>query len=420
MSDSPRAGTRRAGDWVTPSDVRAVAQRRYRRDHATWAAGGRSARTAPDVIDVPLHPPSERVALADLPGATAWAESWRAAHPAIDVTWQERRWSAVGNQRVPVRARVDGADAIADLAGEGARWRRLERRLDGLRAHWFAPGGSSDSDGPSVAGPAGLVGALRRVADDVAGLDEVDLARVVTVVDWVRDHPESGAYVRSLPVRGIDSKWLEGHRAVVERLHAGVTGRSELGLRRQNDLIRIRILDEAVRPGGISELALPLAELAAVRWPIAPQAALILENVESLVALPDIPGAVAVHGAGHAVGRLRDVPWLGEVPLAYWGDLDTHGFRALHHARESLPRVESVLMDAETLDAHRDLWGTEPAPHTGELPLLTPDERTVLEALREHGNVRLEQERIAWAYALARLRERLEVLTGEQRRTGYT
>ncbi|HCX86019.1 MAG TPA: hypothetical protein DHV14_12980 [Micrococcales bacterium] len=396
-----RAGSRATRAWVTPADLRALAQRRYRRDHAAWAAGGPSARTAPDTIDVPLHPPSEREALADLASATAWVASWRAAHVAIEVTWQERRWSAVGNQRVPVRARVTGADAIAELAGEGPRWRRLEQRLDGLRAHWLGPNGTGALVEP-------LTGALRRVADDVAALDEADLDRLVAVVDWVRDHPNSGACVRSLPVRGIDSKWLEGHRSLVERLHTAITGRPGLGLRRQADLIRLRVLDAAARPGGIAELALPLAELAAVRWPTAPRAALILENVESLVPLPDISGVVAMHGVGHAVGRLRDVPWLREVPVLYWGDLDTHGFRALHHARESLPQVESVLMDAGTLHAHRDLWGTEPVPHLGELLLLTSDEAVVVQELRELGHVRLEQERIAWGYAVDRLRDRLE------------
>ena len=34
---------------------------------------------------------------------------------------------------------------------------------------------------------------------------------------------------------------------------------------------------------------------------------------------------------------------------------------------------------------------------------LTPDERATLQSLSAEGNIRLEQERIPWSYALARL-----------------
>lgn len=60
-------------------------------------------------------------------------------------------------------------------------------------------------------------------------------------------------------------------------------------------------------------------------------------------------------------------------------------------------------MDMPTLLAHRDLWGTEPTPAVGTPPLLTADEHAVLDFLRAEGNIRMEQERIEWSYALARL-----------------
>ena len=60
-------------------------------------------------------------------------------------------------------------------------------------------------------------------------------------------------------------------------------------------------------------------------------------------------------------------------------------------------------MDEQTLQAHRDLWGEEPTPVSGTLSHLLPDELEVLNELKFHGNVRLEQERIEWSYALERL-----------------
>jgi len=87
----------------------------------------------------------------------------------------------------------------------------------------------------------------------------------------------------------------------------------------------------------------------------------------------------------------------------YWGDLDTHGFAILSRARLKLTQMESALMDEATLLGHRDLWVSEnPQYAAAELPLLTPTEQAVYGGLKQQRwgmNVRLEQERIPWAYA---------------------
>ena len=63
------------------------------------------------------------------------------------------------------------------------------------------------------------------------------------------------------------------------------------------------------------------------------------------------------------------------------------------------PQISSYLSRFD----HRDLWGTDPEPNVGVLELLTPGERATLQSLSAEGNIRLEQERIPWSYALARL-----------------
>lgn len=62
----------------------------------------------------------------------------------------------------------------------------------------------------------------------------------------------------------------------------------------------------------------------------------------------------------------------------------------------------SALMDTDTLFDHRDRWGLDPDPNVGVFELLTPVERATLQSLSAEGNIRLEQERIPWSYALAR------------------
>ncbi|SEN30953.1 hypothetical protein SAMN05216281_10632 [Cryobacterium luteum] len=65
-------------------------------------------------------------------------------------------------------------------------------------------------------------------------------------------------------------------------------------------------------------------------------------------------------------------------------------------------------MDETVLLQFRDLWVSEPRAAGGTYPTLTGSEQVALMRIRSEGNVRLEQERIEWNYALGRL---LEVAT---------
>jgi len=136
---------------------------------------------------------------------------------------------------------------------------------------------------------------------------------------------------------------------------------------------------------------------------IAPLHVLIVENLQTGLALQDLPGTIAFMGLGYSVDLLAQIPWLRDADRIYWGDIDTHGYAIVDRARACLGPVRTVLMDEPTSLSHRTLWTTEPARHgTNELPHLLPAEQAVYRALRQHAwgqAVRLEQERIGWAVA---------------------
>jgi hypothetical protein len=161
--------------------------------------------------------------------------------------------------------------------------------------------------------------------------------------------------------------------------------------------------------GGVEDLEAPLEEIAAL--PLAPATAVIVENLETGLALPDLPGVVALMKLGTAVSVLEVVPWLQGINAMYWGDIDTHGYVILNHARRAIPSLKSVLMDQETLLKYRNLWVEEPAQNDGaELSLLNDHERLVYEGLHSQAwgrNIRLEQERIPWPFALETLKMEL-------------
>jgi hypothetical protein len=379
---------------ITLSAARARARKRVDRYLRDWAAfGGADAE-----FTVPLNPPTERTVLADTGAAIAWSREWRDVD---GVEWATRQWPSVGAQRVPERVVLRGADAIAAFAGraEARDWRALHGRAARLRDA-FLDRAVDDEHGAALS--LALAGAIRTHWRPILGLDEADFVRLVDVVLWFVAYPASGWRIRQLPIRGIDTKWLARHRAVVTGLHLAVTERASLGLTASPNLVRVRILDPRMRPGGLCDIAAPAEELAVLD--IRPEKVFVFENLESVLAMPDLSDAVVIHGGGYGVDdRLRRIPWVVDGRVSYWGDLDSHGFAILNQLRSVCPDAESVLMDEATLLAFRDLWVPEPDPATGTFGLLTDAEQLTLDRVRAEGNVRMEQERITWRYAMAEL-----------------
>ena len=371
-----------AKPWIGVEQARSAAAGKYERNFGEWAGAG----GAGVVVEFPLHPPTEQAALASQGEAIAWVKSWRDAGLGGAVVWTPRRWASLGTQQVPERLRLSGAVEVARFAQKGQHWSRLSARVQALL---------STFDGGTLAE------AVRRSARRIAELDDVDFNRLVLVLTWLEANPQSGLYIRQLPVRGVDTKWVSTHRSLAEKLFAALTGRESLGLGAPPVQVRMRFLDPELTPGGLVDVSVPVSELAALD--IQPHTVFVFENLESVIAMPPVPGAVVIHGAGYAVDRLGRIPWVRDGRVVYWGDLDSHGFGILNRVRSACSNVSTVLMDSETLEAYRDLWVKEPVPSTGTFSHLLPAEQQMVEHLSRQGNVRLEQERIEWSYALEQL-----------------
>ena len=188
--------------------------------------------------------------------------------------------------------------------------------------------------------------------------------------------------------------------AAVDRSASGVKGfQQRFGLRSETPLLRFRLLDPELYLHGLSDLSLLPEEFAKLELPL--RRLFITENRTNGLAFPDHPRSMVVFGLGYGLDRLIETPWLHELDIVYWGDIDTHGFRILDRLRATLPRARSLLMDRATLDTHRPLWGQEPADkrYTAALSRLTASEAALFDELRYDRigeRIRLEQERIAF------------------------
>lgn len=369
------------------ADLRAWAETRYRRAHRDWL--GRDDLGAGVVVEFGLAPPSEQQVGSDAAAAAAWVAGWRSARlpEGAIVVWERRRWRSFGDQELPVRVRLEGADAVAALAGSGRAWRDVVRTASAILQRWPALGEVL----PSVAGSVGKLG-------------PGDVERLLATVEWFGLNPQSELLARQVPVEGVDTKWLERHRGLVTRLVQGLTGEPGLGLRVEPRRYRARRLDVGAVDDGVRDLTAEVAELSRLPW--RPDVVLICENLQTVAALPSDLGVVAVHGNGIAAPALADVPWIQRARLLYWGDLDTYGLSILSMVRQAVPQTESMLMDAATLRRFESLAGTEPSPFRGRVGHLTQSEQQVLSDIRA-GDVRLEQERIPLPYAVAMVRAAL-------------
>lgn len=241
---------------------------------------------------------------------------------------------------------------------------------------------------------------------------EREWERILAVLRWFREHPRPGLYLRQIDIPNVDTKFIELRRTLFMELLDGVLGsvvvrdaagvrnfETRYGLLKKPGLVRFRILDPKHRIGGLSDISTPFSELA--DFELSVSRVFITENEVNGLAFPDAVDSAVIFGLGYGLERLGELGWLRRKAIHYWGDLDTHGFAILDRLRALFPNTQSLLMDRETLLAHRHMWVREDSPHPGPLARLSEAEQHLFEDLvsnRLGERVRLEQERLAFGW----------------------
>jgi hypothetical protein len=378
---------------LDPGAIAAKLAQRWDNQWTQWLGDG---GTWPLVFG--LKPPTEREAHRQWPRVQAWRAQW-AEHVGGGVVEQvERAWAGLGRQVLPASVAFATPHEVAAALGKLTLFERANARFQERARAW-----------PDLVEP------LRALAVWMADLTAEDYVRFVDVADWLFVHPDCDLYVRQLPIDGVDSKWVERHAAPLARLLAARRGVPVAGLAVVAGLKtppvrrRIRLLDPALRAWahGLSDLEVPLSELCTLEIPA--RVALIVENTATALACTDLPGTVLIMGGGFAVSELSAVPWLARIPILYWGDVDTWGFHILAALRRAHPRTVSCLMDADTLRRHWQRRAQELSPAPVPAMGLTEAEAALAQQLADGHpwgpGVRLEQERLDWPWAWARVED---------------
>ena len=243
--------------------------------------------------------------------------------------------------------------------------------------------------------------------------------KLLKVCGYFEAHPLPGCYIRQLDIKGVDSKFIEQHKGILSELltqilpethyHIDISGlkhsgfERRYGLRYDQPLIRLRILDKSLAIHGLTDLTLTLTEFKQLDIPA--KTVFIAENKITVLAFPDYPKAIVIFGLGYAVNLLADARCMQKTDLYYWGDIDTNGFSILSRYRKYYPQVQSLFMGQQTLDKFIALAGVEEQEKSSknELENLRKEELILYKKLQS-SLVRLEQERISFSFIQEQLK----------------
>ena len=234
---------------------------------------------------------------------------------------------------------------------------------------------------------------------------------LLKVCTYFKHNPTPHMYIRELPIQ-VHTKFIERNKGVVKELlniiiADYINGNEKdfeprFNLKYAEPIVRFRILDHSLSQqsfSGIEDISIPLGQFQNLNLPI--KSVYIVENKINMLSFPTIDNSIVIWGEGFGVDKVKDALWLNDKEIYYWGDLDAHGFQILSEARSHFHHIKSFLMDRATFDAFFE--GDEGTITTVEKDLcLTPEENELFQYLKSN-NLRLEQEKIPYAYAYQRI-----------------
>lgn len=344
---------------------------------------------------------------------------------------------AIGNQFDEVRrwiATLSGHCKCETGSGFNLEWRESSHRQLGKNRLPVAAIVESEQDALTIIGKQKQAAQFKTLADTTILAFPIlrdwlqkrplkalkhgrDWTRLLSVLNWLSKHPRPDIYLRQIDLPDIHTKFIEHHRGLLIELldiilpedainleATGVRGfEHRYGFRSKPVQLRFRLLDPNITLQ-LTDLAVPALDLARLRLPVT--TVFITENDINGLAFPRIAKSMVIFGLGYGLQILNQIGWLNDKTIYYWGDIDTHGFAMLDQIRQYFPNTESLLMNQETLLAHRQLWGEENKPTARELYNLRPHETDLYQKIisNKYGkNLRLEQERIGFGWLKAAL-----------------
>lgn len=254
-----------------------------------------------------------------------------------------------------------------------------------------------------------------KVIDNATNWDNL-----LKVCQYFQTTPQPNLYIRELPIL-VHTKFIEQNKGVLRALLLEIIPEycdpkqtnfeNCFNLKAHESQVRFRILDSQLSSQyllGITDLAIPLSQFKSLTLPI--KRVIVIENKISFytaLTLPDMSNTIVIFGSGYKIAELKQVAWLKNVELLYWGDIDAQGFEILSQFRGYFPHTKSFLMDEIKFDLFFEQDSGTFSIITGENHL--NNEEQYLYQLVKSNNWRLEQEKITVEHVNKALYENVSI-----------
>ena len=380
-------------EWgLLPNEVYNLIRKREWDNHRNLQKRLTGERTFP--ISIPLKPPSDQQVLSDITRFQNFISDWQEFIFSDFVDWDSRNYRSLKQQNIPKRLVIPSMQSLFDYLGKDAvaRGHLWEQRMEPLL--------NMNKD---------LYSVLIKHLLTIEAVSQLEIELIVKLLPQMFKGMGEGKYLRALPLKGVDTKFVESFTPLITDLldvmHQGNV--MQAGgllawlqcLGNPSGWITVRPLCPIVQAkiGGFSILQLPIAELRRMSLPA--DNILVVENIQSGLGLTNVKNTIAVFGGGRNVSWMN-ADWLNEKNVGYWGDIDTWGLAILSDARTLAHNTIPIMMDENTVLQFKDRMVDEPEKHMGLPSNLNKAEKTLFSDLKSNkfGAGRLEQERLSADY----------------------
>lgn len=311
----------------------------------------------------------------------------------LSIEYKEFKFKGIGSQELPVSVTCRTLEEFLKFIGKEEEYERYE-----INYH------KAIKEFPK----------LKKLFSDKPKLlleIESQLGKILKIITFFCAHPKPNIYIRELPMVGIDTKFVEKNKKAIDLfliyvldkdLYDGsIVKLSNNGFEKKYSfkyklpLVRFRILDSDFYLKGLSDITTTIDEFQKLDFTC--KKVFMVENEITALSFPAIKNAIVIFAKGYGVGLFKDVKWMRDKEIYYWGDIDMDGFAILSQARGYFPQIQSLFMDINTLEEFIDLGVKSSNKSHKKLPHLTKDEELLYDRLFHdyYGeNFRLEQERL--------------------------
>lgn len=237
---------------------------------------------------------------------------------------------------------------------------------------------------------------------------ENDWENLLKVCKYFKNTPTPLLYIRELPIN-VHTKFIENNKGIIKELldiiisnyiNADET-RFEVrfNLKYDEPIVRFRVLDKTVSQSvfsGVTDLSIPISQFQRLDIPI--QNIYIVENKINMLSFPFKNASIVIWGHGFGIEVLKNVKWLNNKHIYYWGDIDAQGFEILSQVRTYFPATQSFMMDKETFERFNENDKGTKSNVATELNL-SKEELELYDYLKDN-DLRLEQEKIPFEYVI--------------------